>query len=164
MPDRIAPGKPQENGRHERMHKTLKAETALPPEASMGAQQSAFDRFRDEYNHERPHEALAQRPPGSAYRPSPRPFPDRLPELQYPTNVAIRRVHNVGKISWQNREVYVSSALVGQDVGVLEVADGVSTVSFGPVTLGLLADGAFVPVRANACRRSQRRRGSDALK
>ncbi len=81
---RIDPGHPEQNGRHERMHRTLKAETATPPERNLRAQQRAFDRFRQIYNQERPHESLAMATPASVYQPSWRPYPERLPELEYP--------------------------------------------------------------------------------
>ena len=79
----IEPGRPDQNGRHERFHETLKAETAMPPRSSIRAQQQAFDRFQETYNHERPHEALGMKPPGEVYELSPRPLPSSLPEHQY---------------------------------------------------------------------------------
>ena len=81
--ERIDPGQPQQNGRHERMHKTLKAETTRPPAASKEQQQARFDRFRKDFNEYRPHEALGQQPPAAFYQPSPRPCPERLEELWY---------------------------------------------------------------------------------
>ena len=84
IPERIEPGKPQQNGRHERMHLTLKQCTATPPKATLRAQQRAFRAFQLDYNHRRPHEALGQRTPGELYRPSPRPYPRRIPEISYP--------------------------------------------------------------------------------
>ena len=84
QPELIEPASPAQNGRHERMHKTLKAETARPPAGSLSAQQVRFNRFLREYNEERPHEALGQRTPGSVYERSSRPFPGTLPELEYP--------------------------------------------------------------------------------
>ena len=98
LPDRIRPGKPQENGRHERLHRTLKAETAAPPARSLRQQQHAFDRFQAIYNHLRPHEALAQTPPAQHYTPAPRSFPRRLPELVYPDTCEVRRVRQNGQI------------------------------------------------------------------
>jgi transposase InsO family protein len=86
--ERIEPGHPEQNGRHERMHRTLKQETASPPEVNLSRQQRSFDRFRHRYNDERPHEALGQVTPASVYAPSPRPFPNKLPELDYPTNTS----------------------------------------------------------------------------
>ena len=95
---RIDPGHPEQNGRHERMHRTLKAETATPPERNLRAQQRAFDRFRQIYNQERPHESLAMATPASVYQPSWRPYPERLPELEYPDRMLPRRVQSKGDI------------------------------------------------------------------
>ena len=88
VPERIAAGHPEQNGRHERMHRTLKQETAEPPAANRRAQQRAFDRFRQEYNEQRPHEALAMQTPAAIYAPSPRSYPARVPEPEYPTHHA----------------------------------------------------------------------------
>jgi transposase InsO family protein len=99
-PERIQPGRPDQNGRHERMHSTLKAETAKPPRSSFRAQQGAFDRFRSEYNEERPHEALGQQTPATLYRPSPRLYPRELPELAYPAHFETRMAYPNGVISF----------------------------------------------------------------
>ena len=123
-PERIDPGTPSQNGRHERLHRTLKAEACRPPEATLRTQQRAFDRFCHTYNAERPHEALGQVPPATAYTPSPRPFPDRLPELTYPAADAVRWVRPNGAIRWQNGEVYLTPALSGEPVGLTQVGDG----------------------------------------
>src|SRR6185437_11657787 len=104
--ERIDPGKPSQNGRHERMHLPLKTEACREPAHSLRGQQQRFDQFRQCYNQERPHEALGQRPPATVYQPSLRPFPDRLPELTYPEAEAIRRVRPNGAIRWQGAEVY----------------------------------------------------------
>ena len=85
-PERIVPGKPQQNGRHERMHRTLKQETASPPAMNRRAQQERFDQFRREYNEEGPHEALGQKPPGRYYRASTREYPERLRDIEYPVD------------------------------------------------------------------------------
>jgi transposase InsO family protein len=95
-PERIAPGHPEQNGRHERMHRTLKAETAMPPQADLRAQQRVFDRFRQEYNYERPHEALGQKVPADLYIGAPRAYPERLLEPTYPADWQVRRVRNKG--------------------------------------------------------------------
>jgi putative transposase len=91
-PERIKPGCPEQNGRHERMHRTLKAETAKPPAADPRAQQALFDRFRPEYNELRPHEALQQQTPASCYQSSPRAYPERVPEPEYGTHMKSRKV------------------------------------------------------------------------
>jgi len=106
--ERTRRGKPQDNGRHERLHRTLKHETLRPPRSTMAAQQHAFDRFRRSYNDQRPHEALGQRPPSSVYQPSPRQMPAELPEFQYPTGCVRRRVQRNGDVSWQASRLFVS--------------------------------------------------------
>jgi transposase InsO family protein len=137
-PERIQPGHPEQNPRHERLHWTLKQETALPPRATRCAQQRAFDRFRHIYNHERPHEALGQRPPASVYVPSPRPYPAQLAAPEYPGSLIVRRVRHGGEIKWRGQLVFLSHALVGEPVALEEVADGCWHVSFGPLLLGCL--------------------------
>jgi transposase InsO family protein len=155
IPERIDAGKPSQNGRHERFHRTLKAATAQPPAASIRAQQQRFDRFREEYNTERPHEALGQQPPISCYVVSPRPYPSRVAEPSYPEAAQVRRVRHNGEIRWSQDTIYVSSVLVGEPVGIFEVADG-WLVRYGPIDLGLL-DPSRNRLR-NARRRSPGRR------
>jgi transposase InsO family protein len=121
---RIEPGHPEQNGRHERMHRTLKEATAKPPRWTLAGQQQAFDQFKEEYNHERPHEALGQRPPASCYEPSGRDFPERLPEPEYPEGWIQRMVRLNGVIFLQGREVYLSQALSGQRVGLEPIDEG----------------------------------------
>jgi putative transposase len=137
LPERIDPGTPSQNGRHERFHRTLNAATAQPPAATIRAQQHRFDVFRQEYNHERPHEALGQQPPMSAYSVSPRPYPRRLEAPLYPDADQVRQVRHTGEIRWSSGTIYVSNALIGESVGVYEVADG-WLVRYGPIDLGLL--------------------------
>jgi putative transposase len=135
-PERIAPGAPQQNGAHERLHKTLKAEATRPPQLTPARQQARFDHFRQEYNTERPHEALGLRPPARCYTPSSRPFPHRLPAPEYPPQVEIRRVQTNGYIKWHSAAVWLTRALVGQDVGLEQITLDAWTVSFGPLVLG----------------------------
>lgn len=137
-PERIAPGHPEQNAEHERLHRTLKQETASPARGTPRAQQRAFDHFRQTYNHERPHEALGQSPPAARYRRSPRPYPDRLPPLAYPETYAVRRAHPNGEIKWRGRRVLISWCLAGESVGLEEIADGCWCVWFGPIELGWL--------------------------
>jgi putative transposase len=137
-PERIAPGHPEQNPRHERLHRTLKAETASPPAATRCAQQRAFDRYRPLYNHVRPHEALGDRPPGHVYRSSPRPYPARVRSPEYPAAVVVRQVRGDGEIKWRGRPVFLSHALRGEPVGLEEVADGCWRVTFGALPLGCL--------------------------
>ena len=101
-------------------------------------QQRAFDRFRREYNEERPHEALGQQPPATRYAASPRPYPERLPCVEYPDIYVVRRAHPNGDIKWRGRRVRISQALAGEPVGLEEIADGRWRVWFGPVELGCL--------------------------
>lgn len=136
-PERIDPGSPQQNGQHERMHKTLKAEATRPPSATLREQQARFDRFRREYNSERPHEALGQCTPASFYTPSSRPFPSRLPELEYPAHLEIRRVGSNGMVTWQGRHFWLTTALAGEDVSFEETDSDEWRLSFGPLTLGI---------------------------
>ena len=138
MPELIEPGKPQQNGRHERMHKTLKAETTRPAANSLRAQQRKFDRFREEFNTERPHEALDQQTPALCYRTSPREMPSKLPPLEYPDRFEVRYVSANGGIRWNRRWVNVSIVCVGEYVGLEEIDDGLWDVYFGPLKLGRL--------------------------
>ena len=132
-PERIALGRPEQNGSHEQFHRVLKAETARPPAPTHAAQQRRFRRFCAEYNHVRPHEALQDRPPTSCYEPSARPFPERLPPLEYPGHMEIRRVSPMGQLSWRGRQLHLTEALAGQDVAFNEVDDGLWMVYFAAV-------------------------------
>jgi transposase InsO family protein len=136
VPELIQPGRPDQNGRHERLHRTLKEATARPPAATWAAQRQRFCRFRHDYNVERPHEALAQRPPAELYVPSPRPYPRTLPPLEYAPHVVVRRVGPNGSVRWHGRNLSVSHTLTGQAIGFTEVDDGGWAVHFGPVFLG----------------------------
>jgi len=136
VPERIALGHPEQNGSHEQFHSVLKAATTRPPAPNARAQQRRFDRFCFEYNHERPHEALADDVPASRYQPSARPMPRRLLPLEYPGHLELRRVSTIGQISWRNALIFVSEALAGEDVGLEEVDDGLWTIRFASVVLG----------------------------
>lgn len=140
LPELIEPGKPQQNGRHERMHKTLKAETTRPPAANRQAQQRKFNHFRKEFNEERPHEALDMATPASIYVPSRREMPNRLPPLEYPDRFEIRYVSYNGGIRWNKGWVNVSITCAGEYVGLEEIDDGVWNVYFGPLKLGRLLE------------------------
>jgi len=137
-PERIQPGKPQQNGRHERMHRTLKQATACPPAGHRRAQQQRFDQFRREYNEQRPHEALGQATPASFYAPSPRPYPRRVPQVEYPHGWQVRRVSESGQMRWQSQSVFVAHALEGEPVGLQPVDDGHWRVWFSFYELGML--------------------------
>jgi putative transposase len=138
LPELIEPGKPQQNGRHERMHKTLKAEATRPPAGSLPAQQRKFNRFREEYNDERPHEALDQQTPASLYTPSNREMPSKLAPLEYPDRFELRYVSANGGIRWNCAWVNVSIVCAGEYVGLEEIDDGIWNVYFGPLKLGRL--------------------------
>ena len=140
LPELIEPGKPQQNGRHERMHRTLKAETTRPPAANRRAQQHKFNGFREEYNQLRPHEALDLEPPASVYRPSPRPYPEKLPALEYPAHYETRYVSYNGGMRWNSDWVNVSICCAGEYVGLEEIDNGIWNVYFGPVKLGRLIE------------------------
>lgn len=137
FPELIELGRPQQNGRHERMHRTLKAEATLPAEINCAAQQRRFDTFPRVYNQERPHEALGQRPPASLYTRSPREFPDELPELEYPGHFEVRFVNRSGGFRWRKQVlVHVSHTLGGQRIGLEPIDDGIWIIYFGPIRLG----------------------------
>jgi putative transposase len=135
-PELIEPAHPEQNGRHERMHKTLKAATARPPHADLAAQQRRFDRFRRRYNRERPHEALSDETPASCYAPSPRPYRAALLPLEYPGHFERRLVSRNGGIRWATRWVNVSHLLAEREIGFEEIDDELWNVYFGPVWLG----------------------------
>ena len=137
MPERIMPGHPEQNGRHERLHRTLKQETMKPPAANPQAQQEKCDSFLSVYNTERPHEALGQVPPASLYMLSPRPYPVRIGDMQYPPLTEVRRVRSNGQIRWHGELVFVSESLVRELVSITEDREG-WRVAFGPIPLGLL--------------------------
>ena len=137
-PERIEPGHPEQNGRLERFHRTLNEETASPPRPSQRSQQRAFDAFRNGYNEERPHEALGQQPPSRVYRPSHREYPRRVLSPEYGRDVTIRKVRTNGQIKWKGHMVYLSEALKGEPVGLVQQAPRYWTVIFGPLSIGLL--------------------------
>lgn len=135
--ERIAPGKPQQNGRHERFHLSM-LPLAQNPNADRAAQQQAFDAFRCEYNQVRPHEALGQTPPGEHYRPSARPMPHTLPEPDYPAEAAVRRVRTSGEIKWNGGLVYVSQTLAGEPVAIEETEQGEWALRFYAHPIGII--------------------------
>jgi putative transposase len=130
------PATPSDNGRHERMHRTLKAACTRPPAHDLRGQQRLFDSFRHEYNHDRPHEALDQCPPASLYLPSNRPFPRRLPEVAYPGHFHLRTVGGNGAIRWHTDTIFLTHALEAQLVGLHEIDDGIWSIAFCDVELG----------------------------
>ncbi|HEX5394447.1 MAG TPA: IS481 family transposase [Rhodocyclaceae bacterium] len=135
-PERIQPGQPQQNGRHERMHRTLKRALGTPLAADLTAQQIHLDQFRAHYNDQRPHEGLAQRSPVTHYAPSVRAYPARLPELEYPGYFECKRVSRSGLVYWQAMTIYIGNLLADEWIGIEATADGIWDVYFGPVRLG----------------------------
>lgn len=136
LPERIDPGKPQQNGRHERMHRTLKQAATQPPEGSLGSQQRRFDGFCKSYNDERPHEALDQQTPVSCYQPSGRIYSGKPQAITYPSYFIIRRVQHSGVVYLRGHMVYITHLLKGYDIGLSEVGEGIWEAYFGPIRLG----------------------------
>ncbi len=133
VPERIQAGHPEQNGRHERMHRTLKQD--LSPAPDRRGQQHQLDRFRREYNQVRPHEALGMQTPASVYQSSPRPYPARLPEVEYPDNMLVRTVKSHGHFRWKMHDVFLSEVLWGEPVGLLPVDDRTFTIYFAHLPL-----------------------------
>jgi hypothetical protein len=138
VPILIEPGRPDQNGRHERFHETLKAETASPPRGSIRAQQAAFNCFQETYNEERPHEALAMKTPAELYELSPRQLPATLPDHVYKDGFEGRSVRRDGAIKWCGEQVFVGEAFAGETLGIEAVDDGLWHVHLGPLRLGVL--------------------------
>ncbi len=153
-PERIAPGHPEQNGRHERMHRSLKGEAINPSKANIEEQQEAFDNFMEEYNMERPHEALDMEVPASCYVPSRRIFPKKLPDVEYESWFTVRQVRSNGCIKWKGGFVYISEALVGEPVGLRQINDSEWVVRFNFYPLGILDEriGKIAPL-INPCSR-----------
>lgn len=136
LPERIQPGNPQQNGAHERMHRTLKQAATQPASHNPTAQQRRFNQFLKDYNHHRPHEALDQNVPASRYQASPRTYPERIPEPQYPGRFQVRLVATNGLIRFEGHQIYLSNTLAQQLVGLEQVGADVWDVYFGPLRLG----------------------------
>ena len=146
--ERTAPGQPQQNGRHERYHRTLKEETTQPREKTFSAQQARFDAFRNEYNHERPHEAIHMAVPAAYYHPSTSRLPsgNEWPGLDYPEGWQRRQVRQCGEIKWRGELIFVSTLLAGETLAVQPVSSTVSLIRFCSLILGVLReDNTFVP-------------------
>jgi len=135
VPERIAAGHPEQNGRHERLHRTLEQEVAQPPAANRRKQQQALDHFRQEYNEVRPHEALGMQTPAAIYRPSPRNFPTRVPEPVYPETMLVCSVRLQGQFRWKKHDVFLSEVLWGENVGLLPEDNRWFTIYFAQVPL-----------------------------
>jgi len=148
VPERIAPGHPEQNGSHEEFHAVLKAHTARPPAANGVSQQRRFRSFIREYNDLRPHEALDDQPPTTCYHSSPRPLPARVPPLDYPGHMEVRRVSSNGCVSWRGAPRFLATPLAGEHVAFEEVDDGLWTVHFATVALARYDEchGTFEPI------------------
>jgi putative transposase len=164
--ERITPGCPQQNGRHERMHQTLKQETAAPPSANLRRQQDAFARFEEEYNYQRPHEALQNRKPAELYQASQREYPSRLPDLEYPPGAHLRWVSQQGSVKWRGQRTFLSEVLAREAVGLVEVDEDFFEVYYGLLLLGWLDghEGVFVAERTPTKRRKVGGKTREALK
>jgi transposase InsO family protein len=138
IPERISPGNPQQNGSHERMHKTLKQEVASKPKANLKSQQKAFNDFVYEYNYIRPHEALGQQVPASIYKISKVEYPLILPKLEYPSDFTVRHVRTNGEIRWRGELLFVSEVLKGEYVGLEQLDDRQWALYYGQVPLAIL--------------------------
>ena len=157
-PERIDAGQPQQNGRHERMHLTLKQ--AVPPARTIRDQQRAFDAFRTDYNEVRPHEALGQVPPVEVYRPSGRPCPLRTPPVTYPPTMRVRMVQGRGEFHWHGHRVFLSEVLAGEPVGLEPMDQRYWTVRFGSVVLGTFDARRLIVIRPSPTGRRRRARTS----
>jgi len=135
-PERMRPGKPAQNGRHERLHRTLKA--AVPAQATLQAQQRQYDPFREEYNWQRSHEALGRQTPGSVYRCSPRSYPVKLPAVEYESGVTVRQVRHNGEIKWQGELTYISEVLAHEPLGLTHVDEQQWEIRYSFHLLGIL--------------------------
>jgi transposase InsO family protein len=141
---RIHPGRPQQNGAHERMHRTLKRAAIRPPRANCAAQQRAFDVFRREYNTERPHEYLQGQTPASRYTASPRPYPNRLPLQEYPGHFLVKKITTGGTFRFQTRLIFIAQSLTNHHIGMEETDDGIWSIFFNTVLLGKLDERDYV--------------------
>lgn len=158
--DLIQPGRPDQNGCHERMHRTLKREATKPPEANLAKQRKRFDAFRKEFNEVRPHEAIGMRRPCEVFTPSPRPFPERLDGPHYPAHFEVRRVSRNGGVRWKGEWLNVGHSLIEQDLGFVEVEDGVWDVHFAALLIGRFDERTLRLVGTLASPRRYGRRGN----
>ena len=138
------PGKPQDNGTHERMHRTLKDFATIPPAHSFAAQQKKFDSFRRMFNHERPHEALQQRRPATLFTGGTRPYPRQRPRIEYQPSLEVRRVSDNGAIKWADEAIFISHALAGEWIALEPVDYLTHQVYFARFLIGRLICGKFI--------------------
>jgi putative transposase len=135
--ERIEPGHPEQNGRHERMHRTLKETTANPPRNNMKAQQKAFYEFIYEYNFERPHEALGQKTPATVYQKSSKYYPHRIPKITYQAGSVLRKVNRNGEIKWKRRGIFISKSLIGEYIALKQKEEYLWAIWFMHYALGI---------------------------
>ena len=161
---RITPGRPQENGRHERMHLTLKNETATPPARTMRGQQQRFNGFRGIFNDDRPHEALDQTCPAEHYEPSSRAYDPKPTAAEYPGHYVVRSIRSKGAIKWRGQEIFITTSLVGKPVGLVEIDEDRWRVYYRDHPLGTLdattSEVRIRPIEGPVSARSLRRRGT----
>lgn len=136
VPERSRPASPQENGRHERMHLTLKQATAQPPKATRREQERAFQQFQRNYNEERPHEALDYRTPANCYEASQRPYPRRVPEIEYDKDMQVRRISQQGSLKWNGERTFISEVFAYEYLGLRAVDERWREVLYGPISVG----------------------------
>lgn len=141
-PLRTQPGKPQQNGRHERMHRTLKQHTAYPPQENMEKQQNIFDAFVHDYNFERPHAAIKNFPPSSLYKPSLKKLPKKIKKFTYPKYMELKTARAIGEIRWKGKKYFLGRALEDEEIALEEKDDGLWLVHFGPIQIGYIIKGA----------------------
>jgi transposase InsO family protein len=137
IPERIDLGEPQQNGRHERMHRTLKEAAVSPPRDNLNQQQRVFDRFQNEFNNERPHEALGQRTPAAVHRYSKKEYPAKLPKIEYDNRTLVRHIHTSGCMKWKGDIIYVSENLCGENIGMRKISDHEWEMRFSFFPLGI---------------------------
>ncbi len=137
IPIRIQPGHPQQNGIHERMHRTLKDWIGKHPQPNLRAQQRSFNAFAREFNHVRPHESLGQKPPATVLKPY-RPFASRPRTIEYDSTMVVRSVRSNGQIKWDGALIFTSEVLIGATIGLLQIDQTVWSIYFGAVHIGYL--------------------------
>jgi transposase InsO family protein len=154
-PERIAPGRPDQNGRHERMHRTLKQDAATPTAPTISIQQDRLDAWRVDFNTNRPHEALGQRCPASVHRPSPRHYPETLTGWDHPADHHLRKVDRDGYIRWQDARLYLTEALIAEQVAIAQRDDGQWLVRFRAFDLAVI-DAETGTLRCSGLSRSEK--------
>jgi transposase InsO family protein len=159
IPEWIDPGKPQQNGRHERMHQTLKKGTATPPQPTLEEQEMKFEEFVEYFNFIRPHEALGQKTPADVYCPSGRAWNRRFKSPEYPKDFMIRKVRIGGQISWKGENPFINHALTNEPVGLKEIENGSFEVYYGPIILGTIDNNQEFNVPKDKSRRRGKKLG-----